>query len=148
MADMVLSCLLALPVVIGYHRRTMIEHISGFEQIQLTWVHFVDFLVVTLATLQIPLPVGMLGLWRWGVWLFRRFIGLFYYPQEASGYMTSTTVITPVYNEVPQVFQAALRSWAANQPTEIIAVITRTKSRLRFFMSLKRNVSHWGLLPG
>ena len=107
----------------------MIEHISGLEQLQLTWVHFVDFLTITLATLQIPLPVGILGVWRWGVWLFRRFIGLFYYPQEPTGYMTTTTVITPVYNEVPHVFQAALRSWAANQPTEIIAVIDHSDEK-------------------
>ncbi|MEZ4867615.1 MAG: glycosyltransferase [Caldilineaceae bacterium] len=37
--------------------------------------------------------------------------------------MTTTSLVIPVYNEAPDVFRAALHSWIANKPTEIIAVI-------------------------
>ncbi|MEZ4859693.1 MAG: glycosyltransferase [Caldilineaceae bacterium] len=77
----------------------------------------------------IPLPVGIIGGWRWGVWILRRLIGHFYRPIVPSGYMTTTTIVTPVYNEDPDVFRAALRSWAANHPTEIIAVVDHTDTR-------------------
>ena len=79
--------------------------------------------------LGIPIPIGVIGLWRWSVWLLRRFIGHFYRAQEPTGYWLTTAVITPVYNEDPVLFRAALRSWAANRPKEIIAVVDHTDSR-------------------
>ncbi|MEZ4735123.1 MAG: glycosyltransferase [Caldilineaceae bacterium] len=79
--------------------------------------------------LGIPLPIGMIGAWRWSVWMLRRLIGMWYRPQAPNGYTTTTAVITPVYNEDPELFRAALRSWAANGPTEIIAVIDHTDTR-------------------
>ena len=77
----------------------------------------------------IPIPIGLIGLWRWGVWLLRRLIGAFYQPLPPNGYRPRTSVVTPVYNETPDVFRAALRSWAVNQPTEIIAVIDHSDER-------------------
>lgn len=79
--------------------------------------------------LGIPLPIGIIGAWRWGVWLLRRLIGMWYRPQEPNGYTTTTAIITPVYNEDPELFRAALRSWAVNSPNEIIAVIDHTDKR-------------------
>jgi len=79
--------------------------------------------------LGIPLPIGMIGIWRWSVWMLRRLIGMWYRPQAPNGYHTTTAVITPVYNEDPELFRAALRSWATNGPTEIIAVIDHTDTR-------------------
>ncbi len=79
--------------------------------------------------LDIPIPLGMIGAWRWGIWGLRRFIGHWYRAQPPNGYWASTAVITPVYNEDPQLFRIALRSWAANCPQEIIAVIDHTDTR-------------------
>ena len=76
--------------------------------------------------LGIPLPIGFIGVWRWGVWLLRRIIGLWYRPRKPNNFRASTAVITPVYNEEPDLFRAALRSWAANNPDEIIAVVDHT----------------------
>lgn len=79
--------------------------------------------------LDIPIPLGIIGAWRWGIWGLRRFIGQWYRAQPPNGYWASTAVITPVYNEDPQLFRMALRSWATNHPQEIIAVIDHTDSR-------------------
>ncbi len=69
------------------------------------------------------IPVGIIGFWRWGLWLVRKIIGTRYSPLLPSGYTTSTSIVTPVYNEDPPVFRDALDSWLANGPNEIIAVI-------------------------
>lgn len=82
-----------------------------------------------IAALGIPLPIGIIGGWRWGVWLLRRIVGLWYRPTPVNGYRATTAVITPVYNEDPELFRAALRSWAANSPNEIIAVVDHTDKR-------------------
>lgn len=72
------------------------------------------------------IPVGIIGFWRWGIWLIRKVVGARYRPLVPSGYTTSTSIVTPVYNEDPQVFRNALESWLANSPNEIIAVIDYT----------------------
>ncbi len=72
------------------------------------------------------IPVGIIGFWRWGIWLIRKVVGARYRPLVPSGYTTSTSIVTPVYNEDPQVFRSALESWLANHPNEIIAVVDYT----------------------
>jgi len=76
--------------------------------------------------LVLLVPVGIIGFWRWGVWLVRKVVGARYQPLAPSGYTTSTSIVTPVYNEDPQIFRNALESWLANSPNEIIAVIDYT----------------------
>ncbi|MBX3011974.1 MAG: glycosyltransferase [Caldilineaceae bacterium] len=73
--------------------------------------------------LLLLIPVGIIGFWRWGVWLVRKLVGARYRPLVPSGYTTTTSIVTPVYNEDPQVFRNALESWLVNGPNEIIAVI-------------------------
>lgn len=76
--------------------------------------------------LVLLIPVGAIGFWRWGVWLIRKLIGSRYRPLAPSGYTTTTSIVTPVYNEEPQIFRNALESWLVNGPNEIIAVIDYT----------------------
>jgi hyaluronan synthase len=76
--------------------------------------------------LVVLIPVGVIGFWRWGVWLVRKVVGSRYRPLAPSGYTTTTSIITPVYNEDPQTFRNALESWLINGPNEIIAVIDYT----------------------
>ena len=71
------------------------------------------------------IPLGIIGTWRWSVWGIKKITGLFYKPQKA-GFKTTVSIVTPVYNENPQIFSAALSSWAKNKPDEIIAVIDYT----------------------
>ncbi|MBP9719109.1 MAG: right-handed parallel beta-helix repeat-containing protein [Candidatus Levybacteria bacterium] len=74
------------------------------------------------------LPLGIIGLWRWSVWLFKELVGLRYKPQTKL-YKASVSIVTPVYNENPQVFTQALVSWQKNKPAEIIAVIDYTDTK-------------------
>ncbi len=99
---------------------------ASFYTDLLQW--FAQFWVYILA-LGIPLPIGIIGAWRWSVWMLRRVIGAWYRPTPPNGYTATTSIITPVYNEDPELFRAALRSWAANGPDEIIAVVDHTDTR-------------------
>lgn len=73
-------------------------------------------------------PLGAIGLIRWGIWISKETISLFYRPKR-NNYHSSVSIITPVYNEKPSVFREALNSWVLNKPTEIIAVIDHTDKR-------------------
>lgn len=71
------------------------------------------------------IPLGVIGIWRWGVWMLKEIIALFYRP-TVSNFSASVSIVTPVYNEDPEVFAKALASWQVNKPYEIIAVIDYT----------------------
>ncbi len=70
-------------------------------------------------------PLSVVGIWRWSVWLYKKVMGRRYRPMRGV-YRGSVSVVTPVYNEEPTLFQQALYSWQANDPLEIIAVIDHT----------------------
>lgn len=74
------------------------------------------------------LPISVIGAWRWGTWLFKKLVGFFYRPVEGL-YEAEIGIITPVYNEEPDLFRAALKSWRQNRVDEIIAVIDYTDER-------------------
>ena len=73
----------------------------------------------------IYIPLGIIGLWRWGVWLFKKLGSVCYVPINPGNQKENYTmgIITPVYNEDPTVFKTALYSWQSNNPDELIAVI-------------------------
>ncbi len=77
-------------------------------------------------TIILYAPLGVIGAWRWSVWATKKFIGLHYKSIENNGFDTTLSIVTPVYNENPKVFRAALESWKENNPNEIIAVIDYT----------------------
>lgn len=78
-----------------------------------------------ISQLEFYAPLGLVGLWRWGVWGVKKVVGSFYRP-ATSEYHAFLSIVTPVYNENPDVFSRALGSWAENEPQEIIAVIDYT----------------------
>jgi cellulose synthase/poly-beta-1,6-N-acetylglucosamine synthase-like glycosyltransferase len=81
-----------------------------------------------LSLLAFYCPLGIIGFWRWGTWLVRRLVSLFYKPSKQN-FHASVSIVTPVYNEDPDVFRQALASWRANNPLEIIAVIDHTDEK-------------------
>jgi len=81
-----------------------------------------------LSLLAFYFPLGVIGFWRWGTWLVRRLVSLFYKPSKQN-FHASVSIVTPVYNEDPDVFRQALASWRANNPLEIIAVIDHTDEK-------------------
>jgi cellulose synthase/poly-beta-1,6-N-acetylglucosamine synthase-like glycosyltransferase len=75
----------------------------------------------------IYIPLGIIGLWRWGIWIFKKIGSLYYIPiePEPGNKLGNYTmgIITPVYKENPSTFRTALDSWQSNNPDELIAVI-------------------------
>jgi hyaluronan synthase len=71
------------------------------------------------------IPVGLLGLFRWSMWLMKRIPAMFYRPIR-NHYNTTATIVTPVYQENPALFRKAIESWLANRPERIIAVVDVT----------------------
>lgn len=98
------------------------------------------------------IPIGIVGLWRWSIWLLRKIIGLSYRPHPPAMLITRVSIITPVYNEDPELFRNALNSWNQEDPDEIIAVIdhsdknciwafqqfAKTNHRARMILTKKR----------
>jgi len=75
------------------------------------------------------LPIGVIGLWRWSSWVFKKIQAKRYKPFLPTNNIQTVSIITPVYNEDPDVFSRALESWHKNSPDEIIAVIDEKESR-------------------
>lgn len=71
------------------------------------------------------LPLGIIGMWRWSTWAFKKGVGRYYKP-KTNNFNTTVSIVTPVYNEHPDTFRKALLSWKENNPDEIIAVIDYT----------------------
>jgi hyaluronan synthase len=88
-------------------------------------MHYLNALSDVFHTIGLLIPIGIIGLARWLMWLAKRIPALFYRPIE-NDYDTTATLVTPVYNEDPALFRRALESWIANQPERIIAVIDVT----------------------
>jgi hyaluronan synthase len=71
------------------------------------------------------IPLGVLGLVRWISWLIRRVPAALYQPM-VTGHSEPLSVVVPVYQENPEIFRLALRSWLANPVEEVILVIDVT----------------------
>lgn len=92
------------------------------------WIRFVtesDFFQNGRTLWLAYFPLGVIGAWRWSVWCFKKFVSFFYRPPKGA-YDATLSVVTPVYNEDPEMFREALLSWKMNDPMEIIAVIDHT----------------------
>lgn len=73
------------------------------------------------------IPLGIVGIWRWSVWLVKKYVSFFYKPPAGQLRQGTLAIVVPVYNENPKVFEAALYFWQLNgAPDEIIAVIDHT----------------------
>lgn len=71
------------------------------------------------------IPLGILGVIRWVSWLIRRFPAVAYRP-FVSDHQPLISLVTPVYQEDPDIFRLAIESWLANDLDEIICVIDET----------------------
>jgi cellulose synthase/poly-beta-1,6-N-acetylglucosamine synthase-like glycosyltransferase len=70
-------------------------------------------------------PLGALGLFRWTIWLFRRVPASLYKPVE-NDFRLPLSIVVPVYQEDPEIFERAIESWLANEVDEIVLVIDAT----------------------
>jgi cellulose synthase/poly-beta-1,6-N-acetylglucosamine synthase-like glycosyltransferase len=78
--------------------------------------------------LLIYIPLGILGFVRWLSWVVRQVPATFYRP-VVNDHREAMTVVTPVYQEDPALFRAAVTSWLANDIEEVICVIDYTDTR-------------------
>jgi hyaluronan synthase len=67
------------------------------------------------------LPLGIVGLLSWSVWMIRVTLSRRYRPVPV-GYRTTTSVVVPAYREDPDTLVRCLYSWLAESPTEVIVV--------------------------
>jgi cellulose synthase/poly-beta-1,6-N-acetylglucosamine synthase-like glycosyltransferase len=67
------------------------------------------------------LPLGIVGLLSWSVWIVRVTLSKFYRPVPI-GYLTTASVVVPSYREDPDTLSRCLQSWLAEDPDEVIVV--------------------------
>jgi cellulose synthase/poly-beta-1,6-N-acetylglucosamine synthase-like glycosyltransferase len=67
------------------------------------------------------LPIGVVGIISWSVWLTRFSLSRLYKPKP-NGYTTTTSAVIPAFREDPDILDRCLDSWLAEGPTEIIVV--------------------------
>jgi cellulose synthase/poly-beta-1,6-N-acetylglucosamine synthase-like glycosyltransferase len=83
-------------------------HIAG-----ITWQQIVQW--------RSLLPIGIVGVLSWSVWVIRFTLSRFYRPVSV-GFLTTVSVVVPSYREDPEIFKRCLGSWLAEKPTELIVV--------------------------
>ncbi|MEH0576253.1 MULTISPECIES: glycosyltransferase [Streptomyces] len=71
------------------------------------------------------LPLGILGLVRWGCWLARRAPAALY-RSVTNDHSLPLSIVVPVYQEDPEIFAHAIESWLANGVDEVVLVIDVT----------------------
>ena len=86
-----------------------------------SWLAPVPGLLAGLDQVRHLLPLGIVGLLSWSVWLIRVTMSRRYRPVPA-GFRTTTSVVVPAYREDPDTIERCLRSWLAERPTEVIVV--------------------------
>jgi hyaluronan synthase len=79
----------------------------------LTWQQFQAYRALV--------PIGLVGLLSWSVWIFRVTLSRLYRPTPP-GFTTTTSVIVPAYREDPAIIERCLYSWLAENPSEVIVV--------------------------
>ena len=83
-----------------------IVHLSILERGEIE-----NYIAQNIDLFRFYLPLGIIGVWRWGVWLFKETVALFYRP-DTGYYKSRVSIITPVYNEEPRIFEKALKSFS------------------------------------
>lgn len=89
------------------------------------------------------IPLSVIGLWRWTVWLARKIGSQFYKPLPPLSPKVkrqSVSVVVPVYNEDLDVFLRAIDSWIDSGVFEIITVIDQ--SNIRHIVCYKQHYLH------
>lgn len=74
-----------------------------------------------LAAYRLLIPIGLVGVLSWSVWLTRVFLSRRYRPIPV-GFTTTTSVVVPSYREDPVILERCLDSWLAQPADEIIVV--------------------------
>jgi len=148
----VLSILLIFSIVYIFspHFFSKISLLEPIQSLVLKISEFFGYVAINYYQLiWIYIPLGIIGVWRWSVWVFKKSTSFLYRPKVSwnDRNYRKYTIITPVYNEDPELFDQAIRSWIKNEPNEIIGVIDQSDIRcIEIFKSLAKDYSFMKLL--
>ncbi|MDX3076784.1 glycosyltransferase family 2 protein [Streptomyces sp. NPDC088354] len=67
------------------------------------------------------MPLGLAGVFVWGLWLYRAVLSRFARP-VVNNFRTTTSVVVPAYREDPDILLDCLDTWLAQNPMEVIIV--------------------------
>jgi hyaluronan synthase len=70
---------------------------------------------------RLLLPIGIVGVLSWTVWIIRVSLSRRYRPTPL-GWTSTTSVVVPSYHEDPEILDRCLTSWLAEKPNEVIVV--------------------------
>jgi N-acetylglucosaminyltransferase len=68
------------------------------------------------------LPLGIAGVIVWTLWLYRA-VGSRFDRAVVNDFRTTTSVVVPCYREDPDIVVMCLRTWLAEDPTEVVIVV-------------------------
>lgn len=83
-----------------------------------------EFLGITwkqLEAYRLLIPIGLVGVLSWSVWVIRVTLSRRYRPTPV-GYTSTTSVVVPSYREDPEILDRCLDSWLSERPSEVIVV--------------------------
>jgi cellulose synthase/poly-beta-1,6-N-acetylglucosamine synthase-like glycosyltransferase len=69
------------------------------------------------------IPLGLIGVISWSVWLLRRELSHLRYSKIVNDFRCTTSLVVPVYREDADVLERCLHTWLGESPTEIILVV-------------------------
>src|SRR3954463_2320646 len=81
-----------------------------------------DALSVVARDWTLLLPIGVVGVLSWSIWLIRKALSVGY-RSTINLFRTTTSVVVPSFREDPDVLERCLNSWLAQDPTEVIVVL-------------------------
>ena len=75
------------------------------------------------------IPIGIVGVTSWLVWLIRRTLSHRYRP-TFNDHRETISVVVPVYREDPDVLERCLRTWISQRPFEVVLVVDDRDDRI------------------
>src|SRR3954451_20051258 len=81
-----------------------------------------DALSVVARDWTLLLPIGVVGVLSWSIWLIRKALSVGY-RSKINLFRTTTSEVVPSFREDPDVLERCLNSWLAQDPTEVIVVL-------------------------
>jgi hyaluronan synthase len=87
---------------------------------------------------QLFLPIGVIGVISWSVWLIRKVMSMAYRPL-VNDFRTTTSVVVPSFHEDPDVIDRCMDTWLAEDPTEVIIVLDLADTEARDRLIARRD---------
>ncbi|MCZ2816896.1 glycosyltransferase [Modestobacter sp. VKM Ac-2984] len=82
----------------------------------------VDVLTFLTENWYAALPIGVVGVLSWSIWLIRKIMSAGY-RSLVNDFRTTTSVVVPSFREDPDVLDRCLDTWLGQDPTEVIVVL-------------------------